>query len=516
MPDFSLADSDLNPDLLTAAYDYTLPSACIAQAPVHPRDQARMLVVRHNPSAERCLDETHCLEDVEHRRFCDLPDCLRPGDLLVLNDTKVIPARLFGRRLPRSMVNAPHRLKNDDALLSQGIPTATAAGKVEVLLLEPVDAPYPLWEQVRGTESFESFEKENSSQLMLGTPWGKGTTLAHCSGNRQCSWRVLVKPGKRVKVGDRIQFFAAGVGGEKDGVPLAQTDAQGCVVPCREDKELRLEATVQAIDTSTGGRIFQFEWGGEAAFETVLEQVGQIPFPPYIQLANASAPHRLRETHRLRGRVNGAERENAPHSFQEGVPLCEQVRPQDYQTVWARQAGSVAAPTAGLHFTEELLERLAQAGIQTAYITLNIGLGTFRPVQAERVTDHHLHSEWLRVPVETVEAIRATQARGGRVIAVGTTVARALETAAQTGSLQPYQGKSDLFIYPGYTWRVVQGLITNFHLPRSSLMMLVAALIGRQRLLDLYQEALAQGYRFYSFGDGMLILPRCASSRCYC
>ncbi|MFQ3585301.1 MAG: S-adenosylmethionine:tRNA ribosyltransferase-isomerase, partial [Cyanobacteriota bacterium] len=299
MPDSPLADSELHPDLLTAAYDYSLPPERIAQTPVEPRDQARMLVVRRN---------SH-----EHRRFCDLPHFLRPGDLLVLNDTKVIPARLFGTRLPRD------RDPQASSPPSQGIPAATAQGKVEVLLLEPVQA-----------------------------------------GSRECIWRVLVKPGKRVKVGDRIQFW----------------DPQGSVLP------YRLEATVQAMDASTGGRILQFEWVGEAVFETVLEQVGRIPFPPYIQ--------------------------------------SNQVRPQDYQTVWARQPGSVAAPTAGLHFTEALLDQLAQAGIPTAYITLNIGLGTFRPVEVERVTEHHLHSEWLKVPVETVEAIQATQARGGRVIAVGT------------------------------------------------------------------------------------------------
>ncbi|MCF2970998.1 tRNA preQ1(34) S-adenosylmethionine ribosyltransferase-isomerase QueA [Synechococcus sp. Nb3U1] len=379
MSDSPSQASELHPDLLTAAYDYTLPSERIAQTPVEPRDQARMLVVRRSRH--------------EHRRFCDLPHSLRPGDLLVLNDTKVIPARLFGTRLPR------------DRDPQAGIPAATP--KVEVLLLEPIQTGIP-----------------------------------------ECIWRVLVKPGKRVKVGDRIQFW----------------DPQGSTMP------YRLEATIQALDASTGGRILQFEWAGAAVFETVLEQVGQIPFPPYIQ--------------------------------------SNQARPQDYQTVWARQPGSVAAPTAGLHFTQELLDRLAQAGIPTAYITLNIGLGTFRPVEVERVTEHQLHSEWLKVPAETVEAIQATQARGGRIIAVGTTVARSLETAAKTGSLQPWQGNSDLFIYPGYTWRVVQGLITNFHLPRSSLMMLVAALIGRQRLLDLYQEALEQEYRFYSFGDGMLILPQ--------
>ncbi|MEN9226266.1 MAG: tRNA preQ1(34) S-adenosylmethionine ribosyltransferase-isomerase QueA [Thermostichus sp. HHBFW_bins_43] len=382
MPDPSLSAAESSLDLLTAAYDYTLPEECIAQTPVEPRDQARMLVV--HPGGH------------EHRRFCDLPDCLRAGDLLVLNDTKVIPARLLGTKV---------------------VPGRDPPGaRIEVLLLEPLE--------------------EGSAKIQqLGIPAQK------------CVWQVLVKPGKRVKVGDRIRFW----------------DEKGSATP--HD----LTATVQALDPSTGGRIVQFEWAGTAPFETVLEQVGRIPFPPYIR--------------------------------------SNQARPQDYQTVWARQPGSVAAPTAGLHFTQELLDRLAQQGIQTATITLNIGLGTFRPVEAERVTDHHLHSEWLKVPAETVVAIRETQAQGGRVIAVGTTVARSLETAAASGALQPWQGKSDLFIYPGYSWRVIQGLITNFHLPRSSLMMLVAALIGRRRLLDLYQEALEQGYRFYSFGDGMLILP---------
>ncbi len=395
MPDSSLpavphadgVESSPHPDLLTASYDYTLPPERIAQIPAEPRDQARMLVV---------YPDRH-----EHRRFCDLPHCLRAGDLLVLNDTKVIPARLFGTKV---------------------LPGKEFSGaRVEVLLLEPYQEGIPAAVQ----------------------------TLP----DQECIWRVLVKPGKRVKVGDRIGFRPSG--------PLARQE--GSAAPWE------LMATILALDPSTGGRIVQFEWVGTAPFETVLEQVGHIPFPPYIQ--------------------------------------SNQARPQDYQTVWARQPGSVAAPTAGLHFTEELLDQLAQAGIRTAHITLNIGLGTFRPVEAERVTDHRLHSEWLKVPAETVATIRETQAQGGRVIAVGTTVARSLETAAASGTLQPWQGKSDLFIYPGYSWRVIQGLITNFHLPRSSLMMLVAALIGRQRLLELYQEALEQQYRFYSFGDGMLILP---------
>ncbi|MFS8815055.1 tRNA preQ1(34) S-adenosylmethionine ribosyltransferase-isomerase QueA [Synechococcus sp. R60.4] len=371
---------ELNPDLLTASYDYSLPPERIAQAPVEPRDQARMLVV---------YPDRH-----EHRRFCDLPDYLQAGDLLVLNDTKVIPARLWGAKV---------------------LPGKDASGaRVEVLLLEPIPANTSKQEQI---------------------------------------WRVLVRPGKRVKVGDQIRFW------DRQGSPA------------------ELGATVLAVDAETGGRVVQLTWEGADTFEQILGRVGRIPLPPYLKAAHALDP------------------------------TSAGVRPEDYQTVWARHPGSVAAPTAGLHFTPQLLERLAQKGIQTAYITLNIGLGTFRPVEAERVTDHRLHSEWLKVPAETVDTIRETQAQGRRVIAVGTTVVRALETAALSGTLQPWQGKSDLFIYPGYSWRVVQGLITNFHLPRSSLMMLVAALIGRERLLDLYQEAIREGYRFYSFGDGMLILP---------
>ncbi len=392
MPDFSASaspnkaelplgagDRKPDPDLLTAAYDYTLPPDRIAQTPAQPRDQARMLVV---------YPDRH-----EHRRFCDLPDYLRQGDLLVLNDTKVIPARLFGAKEP-------------------------SGARVEVLLLEP---------QLEGIPAAAQYLPE------------------------RVGWRVLVRPGKRVKVGDRIRFW------DRQGSPAD------------------LMATVLALDPQTGGRVVQFEWEGAQPFEEILEQVGRIPLPPYIKAAGSAG--------------------------------SAQVRPGDYQTLWAKHPGSVAAPTAGLHFTQELLERLAQKGIQIAYITLNIGLGTFRPVEAERVTEHRLHSEWLKVSAETVAAIQETQTRGGRIIAVGTTVVRSLETAAASGALQPWQGKSELFIYPGYSWRVVQGLITNFHLPRSSLMMLVAALIGRQRLLDLYQEAIEQGYRFYSFGDGMLILP---------
>ncbi|MEM9153433.1 MAG: tRNA preQ1(34) S-adenosylmethionine ribosyltransferase-isomerase QueA [Cyanobacteria bacterium P01_F01_bin.33] len=230
-----------------------------------------------------------------------------------------------------------------------------------------------------------------------------------------------------------------------------------------------LLAEVTDTDPATGGRYLRFTWPESHTFEDLLRDRGQIPFPPYV--------------------------------------TTRQARDDQYQTVWASQSGAVAAPTAGLHFTPELLQHLRDRGIYTATITLHVGLGTFRPVEVERVNEHHLHSEWLDVPVAAVEAIARARQAGGRVIAVGTTVARSLETAAQSGELQPWQGKSDLFIYPGYQWRVLDGLITNFHLPKSSLLMLVSALMGRSYLLDLYAEALQVGYRFYSFGDGMAILP---------
>jgi S-adenosylmethionine:tRNA ribosyltransferase-isomerase len=187
--------------------------------------------------------------------------------------------------------------------------------------------------------------------------------------------------------------------------------------------------------------------------------------------------------------------------------------PEQYQTIYADQPGAVAAPTAGLHFTESLFEKLAEKGIQTSYVTLHVGIGTFRPVEVEAITQHQMHQEWIDVPAETVDKIGQTQAAGGRVIAVGTTSVRSLEGAAKLAQakgyerLMPYQGKTDLFIYPGYSWQVIDGLITNFHLPKSSLLMMISALIGRERLLTLYEIAIAEHYRFYSFGDAMLILP---------
>jgi S-adenosylmethionine:tRNA ribosyltransferase-isomerase len=237
--------------------------------------------------------------------------------------------------------------------------------------------------------------------------------------------------------------------------------------------EVSLKAQVVEVDEATGGRILQFELLSERSLVAVLAELGSVPLPPYITQSQAA--------------------------------------PEQYQTVYGDRPGSAAAPTAGLHFTPELLARLEAQGISQAFVTLHVGVGTFRPVEAENITEHQMHAEWVEVPPQTVEMVQRTKAQGGRVIAVGTTAARSLEGASQGGILAPYCGKTELFIYPGYQWRTVDGLITNFHLPKSSLLMLVSALVGRQRLMDLYEMAIAEQYRFYSFGDAMLILPEARS-----
>lgn len=247
-----------------------------------------------------------------------------------------------------------------------------------------------------------------------------------------------------------------------------------------------MRATVLETDEETGGRLLKFEIPPGKSLIPFLEAFGNIPFPPY-----------LTETEAL---------------------------PEQYQTIYAERSGAVAAPTAGLHFTEELFQRLQLKGIDQAFLTLHVGVGTFRPVEVDNIINHQMHGEWIEVPAETFEKIAKTKASGGRVIAVGTTSARALEGAAialanatetpQESTFTGYCGKTDIFIYPGYQWQIIDGLITNFHLPKSSLLMLVSALIGRKRLLNLYQQVLeepanefGQQYRFYSFGDAMFIAP---------
>lgn len=336
-------------------FDYELPEDLIAQQPVEPRDAARLLVVDRETGR------------LEHRRFRDLPRYLTAGDVLVLNDTRVIPARLFGLKEP-------------------------TGGRVEVLLLERREPDV---------------------------------------------WEALVRPGRRVPAGSRVAF---GQGGLR-AVVLDRTEA--------------------------GGRLLRFEPAGE--LDRRLGELGQMPLPPYIR-----------------------------------APLCD---PERYQTVYARQEGSAAAPTAGLHFTPALLRQVADHGVQVAYLTLHVGLGTFRPVQVERIEEHTMHAEYYAVPEATAAAVNKARRDGRRVVAVGTTVARTLEAAAgDDGAVRAGEGRTDLFIYPGYRWKVVDGLVTNFHLPRSTLLMLVSAFLGRERTLAAYEEAVRQRYRFFSFGDAMLIL----------
>ena len=303
---------------------------------------------------------------IEHHIFKDIVDYLRPGDCLVLNDTKVLPARLMG-------------VKED------------TGAAIEVLLLK---------------------RKENDI------------------------WETLVKPGKKAKPGTRIVFG-----------------------------EGSLRAEVLEI-VEEGNRLMRFSYKG--IFEEVLDQLGEMPLPPYI-------------THKLQDKSR-------------------------YQTIYAKYEGSAAAPTAGLHFTKELLSRIEAKGISVAYVTLHVGLGTFRPVKADNILEHHMHSEYYHVTKEAADKINQTKAAGGRVICVGTTSCRTVESAARAdGTLQECCDNTEIFIYPGYRFRVMDCLITNFHLPESTLVMLVSALAGRERVLHAYQEAIQEKYRFFSFGDAMFL-----------
>jgi S-adenosylmethionine:tRNA ribosyltransferase-isomerase len=360
-------------DRSLTGYDYYLPEELIAQNPAVPRDSSRLLVVSRSENKETIID---------HKIFSNLPDLLLPGDLLVMNNTQVIPARLYGRK--------------------------STGAEIEVLLLEE--------------------RKKNC-------------------------WLGLVKPGKRFKDGSKL-IFEAKVKGEQSN---------------NDSSVVTLNATVVDSDPATGGRLIEFDVPPGKSLVQLLDAFGDIPLPPYITQSVAED--------------------------------------DQYQTVYAQHPGAIAAPTAGLHFTEELLEKLRQYGINQAFVTLHVGVGTFRPVEVEDVTSHNMHEEWIEVSEETVEKIHKTKQQGGRIIAVGTTVVRSIEGAAQTGKLQPFCGKTNLFIYPGYQWQIVEGLITNFHLPRSSLLMLVSALIGREELLNIYNIAVSDRYRFYSFGDAMFILP---------
>lgn len=340
-------------------FDYALPPALIAQHPLTPRDAARLLVV-HRASGT-----------LEHRVFRDLPDYLRAGDILVLNNTRVIPARLRGEK--------------------------ASGGVVEVLLLRPAPgAPPP------GAEE----------------------------------WEVLVRPGRRVRAGTRLRF-GGGITGQVVGAR-----AEG----------------VRLVTFTAGRPLLQ-----------AIREVGTTPLPPYVR-----------------------------------EPLRD---PEEYQTVYAAVDGAVAAPTAGLHFTPELLDRIRAMGVGAATLTMHIGPGTFRPVTVEDPTRHRMEAEWFEVTAETAAAVNAARTRGGRIVPVGTSAVRTLETVtAADGAARPGAGWSRLFVYPGHRFRAADALVTNFHLPRTTLLMLVSALAGRELILRAYAEAIREGYRFYSFGDAMLIL----------
>lgn len=346
--------------LLKSDFYFDLPEELIAQDPLEDRSSSRLLV----------LDKTS--GEVEHRVFRDILDYLQEGDCLVINNTKVIPARLMGVR------------------------EGTGAS-IEVLLLK---------------------RKENDV------------------------WETLVKPGRKAKPGTKILFG--------------------------NSEETLLVGEVLDI-VEEGNRLIQFHY--EGIFEEILDQLGQMPLPPYIT-------HQLQDKNR-------------------------------YQTVYAKHDGSAAAPTAGLHFTPELLDRVKAKGVEIAEVTLHVGLGTFRPVKEDNLLNHHMHSEFYRVEQSEADKINRAKAQGHRVISVGTTSTRTLESAAdENGMLQECSGWTEIFIYPGYSFKVIDGLITNFHLPESTLVMLVSALAGRDHVLAAYQTAVEERYRFFSFGDAMLIVDR--------
>lgn len=336
-------------------FDYSLPAELIAQEPAPRRDLARLMVVFKDRSV------------IEHRVFQDVVNYLNPGDLLVINDTKVIPARLKGRKL-------------------------TGGAEVEVLLLKPLD---------------------------------------------ERRWEVLVRPGRRAKKGAVLLFG--------DGL---------------------FSGTIEE-DTGYGGRVIAFSYSGR--FADLLGRAGEMPLPPYIKKYSGD--------------------------------------PSRYQTIYARQEGSVAAPTAGLHFSGDLLAKIRAKGVRMESLLLHVGLGTFRPVKVAEIARHHMHAEYYELGEQTARAVNETKRSGGRLIAVGTTTVRCLEsTARDSGEVRPGKGWTDLFIYPGYRFKVIDGLITNFHLPRSTLLMLVCAFAGREKILAAYRVAVEKRYRFYSFGDAMLII----------
>ncbi len=338
----------------TSDFDYTLPTDRIAQTPIEPRDQSRLMVLRR---------ETGC---IEHRRFFEISEYLGAGDVLVVNDSRVIPARLMGHK--------------------------SSGGKVEIVLLNRVD---------------------------------------------EGIWETLAKPGKRLREGTLVEFESESESGEVKAEVLSKD----------EDGTFWLRFTNEGL----------------------LENMGVVPLPPYIH-----------------------------------APLQD---PERYQTVYSRSKGSVAAPTAGLHFTPDLMRTLEGKGVEFLSVTLHVGLGSFRPVKVDDPREHTLHQEYCEIGSGAAQRLNEARREGKRVIAVGTTAVRAVEWAAGAdGGIQSVRGWNDLYILPGYRFRVIDAMVTNFHLPRSTLIMLVCAFAGREKILQAYEEAIRSGYRFYSFGDGMFIL----------
>lgn len=337
--------------MLVTDFDYDLPQELIAQHPMEPRDHSRLLVVDKKTG------------EIEHKHFYDLVNYLKPGDVLVFNDTRVIPARLHG--------------------------TKDTGAHVEVFLLTRRDAT---------------------------------------------DWEVLVRPGKKLQVGAKINF----------------SDELSCEV---------------IEHTDFGGRVVRFKYDG--IFEEILDRLGETPLPPYIT-----------------------------------APLEDKER---YQTVYNRERGSAAAPTAGLHFTKELLQKIKEIGCEEVFVTLHVGLGTFRPVSEAKIEDHKMHKEFYTVSQEAADAVNKAKAEGRRIIAVGTTAVRTLEAAGTDGQLHAGSSWTNIFIYPGYKFRLVDDLVTNFHLPQSTLLMLVSTLSTREIMLRTYKKAVEEKYRFFSFGDAMFI-----------
>ena len=338
----------------TKDFYYDLPEELIAQDPLEKREMSKLMV----------LDKIS--GEIEHKVYKDIIDYLEPGDCLVLNDTKVLPARLYGNRV-------------------------STGGMVEILLLKRVDKDV---------------------------------------------WECLVKPGKKAKIGNKIEFGEGKLVGE----------------------------IIDIIDE--GNRLIRFSY--EGIFEEILDEIGTMPLPPYIH-------HKLEDKNR-------------------------------YQTVYAMNNGSAAAPTAGLHFTKELLKKIEEKGVEIARVTLHVGLGTFRPVKVDDVTNHHMHSEYFEVSEEAADKINGIKAKGGRIICVGTTSCRTIESAAdENGKVRAMKGNTEIFIYPGYQFKVLDCLITNFHLPESTLLMLVSALATKENIMNAYNEAIKNKYRFFSFGDAMFI-----------